>query len=135
MHLIILWLFLSSIIILMILVIIAVILLPKWISHDSMTEEHSNKYGYSNFKKFKEQFIKYEWTIDDIYTESLFNKEKDCELHANIIRFNGVGMIMKTPLDLWLVDSFIKKYIYNKYGKVKKNYKSKTEGTFDWNLM
>lgn len=104
-----------------IVVILALMNIP-WNVHTEMTKENTNIHGKSNYKKFIMEFEKVEWITDDNYKSSYFNSKINSEIHADIFKFNGIGMIMKTPYDYWMV----RKYLRN----VEKKRNAKLE--FDW---
>lgn len=81
-----------------------------WQVHMEMTKENSKVCGKGNYKKFIEEFEKINWIEGTLYKNSYFDYGSDSEIHANIFRFNGIGMIMKTPWDYWIV----RKYLDNK---------------------
>lgn len=78
-----------------------------------MMKEDSYKYsnGWGNYKKFKKEFNKYEWDLDNTFTDSLFNYSQGGYLHASIYRFDNKGMIMIDPISYLLSVIYINKYI------------------------
>jgi hypothetical protein len=85
-----------------------------WLAHISMTKDHSSKRGWGNYKKFKREFEKIEWKPLLLYSKSFANRDNDSEIHANIIKFNGVGMIINNPISLYLCKRYVKKQMLSK---------------------
>lgn len=44
------------------------------------------------------------------FRDSLFDKKSKSEYHAGTIKFNGKGMIMKNPMELWAVEKYMKRF-------------------------
>ena len=104
----------------LILVVVLVIFLGffgsiDWLAHRDMVKSSTNQYGVSNYKKFIEEFHKVEWEHQKLFTSSLFGKDRKDQFHANIIEFNGRGMIINNPISYLLVKLYVKKYIKNTF--------------------
>jgi len=84
--------------------------LINWSIHRSMVKNSTNKYGVANYKKFLEEFNKVEWTLSEWFNGSLFSESND-KYHAQIIAFNGKGMIISNPISYLLVILYVKIYI------------------------
>ena len=93
------------------------VLLADWIIHIAMTKSSCQTYGYSNFKKFINEFSKYNWQYDYFWGNSLFDHTSDSKFHANIIKFCGVGMVMKTPWEWYRVKCYVYRYIRENFKK------------------
>lgn len=93
--------------------LIAEFIIVPWSAHKNMTKSFSQKHGKINFKRFVEEFNKnkYNWKYDPNHKTSLFDYNTNSEIHASIIKFNDIGMIMRTPWDYWMTKFYIKKYI------------------------
>lgn len=71
------------------------LLFANWVTHISMVKGECSRYGWGNYRKFKEQFNKVEWERDSHHPYSFFGKNgRHDHIHADIIRFNGDGMIL-----------------------------------------
>lgn len=85
----------------------AVMLIADWNVHKRMVEEYAQERGRASYATFLKEFNKYEWSNEisygSIWKGSLWAKGSNDEtyIHASIIKFNNIGMIMKTPID-WL---------------------------------
>jgi len=67
-------------------------------THISMVKSSTKEYGKANYNIFFQEFNKCKWDIKR-YKGSLFDKSTNSEIHASIIQFNGVGMIMQNPIE------------------------------------
>jgi len=68
-----------------------------WSVDRKMTIDHSEKWGYGNFKKFKECFDILEWERDENHPKSYFGKGEEYyqnKIHAGIIMFEKKGMVL-----------------------------------------
>jgi len=87
----------------------------EWSVHVDMVKGRGAQYGRANYKKFVEEFQKVEWERDIYFNNSLFGSDSISgtidEYHANIIKFNGKGMIIKDPISYLLVKIYVKRYI------------------------
>ena len=109
-----------SLIILSIVVAIVVVsvMLVSWSTHISMTKNYTLASGWGNYKKFKKYFEAIEWDYDESFKRSLFSSGTASEYHADILKFNGNGMIINNPISYLLVRVYVYKYI-------DKNFKTK----------
>ena len=78
--------------------------------HVDMVKSHTHEYGYSDFNHFKKEFDKYNWRTEGLES-SLFDSANNCQIHADIIEFNDVGMIMKNQIEYIRVKMFIWNYL------------------------
>ena len=69
-------------------------------SHRSMTRRYSDKLAYGTFSDFLREMASHNWERDPRFPTSFFDSKTDSEVHASVVRFDGVGMIL-SPLD-WL---------------------------------
>lgn len=83
----------------------------SWLTHISMTNDDTSKTGWASYTTFKKWFNKYEWQENVLYSDSLWNRELDCKIHASIIKFEGIGMKINNPLSYILVKLYVRKYI------------------------
>lgn len=97
-----------------------IIFITYWSVHRYMTIRYSNNWAYCNFKIFKREFEKIKWREDDVYTDSLFDKDSCSEIHAGIIKFNDNGMVIDL-LSYIKYLLFIHRYLKNKH--ILKKYK------------
>ncbi len=92
--------------------------IASWTTHKEMTIEYSDTYKIGNFDDFIREFNAYEeWVVLEHFPKSKFGKVgayNKYEIHANIIKFNGVGMV----LDFFSYRK-VKKFIDNGYGESK----------------
>lgn len=106
-------------------IFISAFLLIEWSVHISMTKEDSKKYGWGNYKKFIREFNKYNWddkgwNIGKPHNPSFWDRENKCKLHADIIKFNDIGMVINNPIDLQRVKKHMKQYYIEKYNPIHK---------------
>jgi hypothetical protein len=90
----------------------------SWDAHEFMTKKYSDKYIYSSYKTFKETFLKYEWDFcsEGDFSVGLINEQYNCLIQNNIIKFDGIGMIMRSRIELSLAKSLVQQHIYHEYG-------------------
>lgn len=74
-----------------------------------MTRDDSKMQVVGTYQDFVRQFYLQEWP-DKNPTGSFFNRKTDSTIHASIIKFNGVGMIMKNMFHFYLVCRFLHKH-------------------------
>ena len=64
--------------------------------HKSMTLDHCTSWDYSTFGQFKKEFYNQKWEpYKGSFESSFFCRETDSKIHADLIRFNGKGMVLK----------------------------------------
>lgn len=85
-----------------------------WTAHISMTKNNSNQSAWANYSMFKRWFEKYNWSNDSSFKNSLWDKKKNCEYHAGIIKFEENGMKINNPIGYILVKLHVRRYIKNK---------------------
>lgn len=90
----------------------SLILIVGWLTHISMVQGETDIkcYGWATFGKFLEQFHKYNWDNENWRGYSLWDRKNYCEIHANIVYFEKIGMIMRTPIDYFMMVFYIRKY-------------------------
>lgn len=80
--------------------------LVSWLVHISMVKGHCDTYGCGNRKLFWEQFKKCELKRDRVFS-SYFAYDENTKIiskvHAGIIEFNGIGMVLN-PVDYLIVN-------------------------------
>ena len=78
-----------------VLILIFACLIP-YSTHFDMTREGQEKYALGTFKDFLAEYKKRNWRQDSSFENSHFSIEghKDGYIHASIIRFGGVGMVL-----------------------------------------
>jgi hypothetical protein len=96
-----------------------------WLVHISMVKGEDCDYGKGDFKAFKREFDKYNWSNDGFFENSLFDYHNGSKLHASIYKFNHKGMIMNNPIEYFKSVIHIRRYC-KKHFKPKKN-------IVDWN--
>jgi hypothetical protein len=87
--------------------VFVVIISIDWFIHIEMVRSQKISYGWSNYRKFKEEFDKCNWSLG--WLNSLYDYNN--QIHANIIRFNGVGMIINNPFSYYLTKRLTRKKI------------------------
>lgn len=100
------------------LVACSIFLYVEWGSHVEMVKEHCSTWEWGTFAQFEREYAKVEWEErDPDFPESHFglwlNLSHRDEIHANIIKFGDVGMILK-PWDYFLFKLWEKKHTYRK---------------------
>lgn len=101
----------------MVFLFLTLIILLNWITHLEMVNKDCDVYGWGSYKKFKEQFDKIEWECNYyfnsvfVYHRNYHRNKLESKCHANIFKFRNIGMKMRTPLDYYLANRYIKKYI------------------------
>lgn len=84
-------------------------MLVDWAVHLSMTKGDCRSCGWASYSTFKKYFNRYEWDENPIIDGSYWNRKIDCKYHANIIKFEGMGMLINNPISLSLVKNFVRK--------------------------
>lgn len=68
-------------------------------THHYMTKDNCRQYAYGTFEQFLAEFNKREWERDEGNPKSFFGKDmtypRPDYIHASIIRFGGVGMLLR----------------------------------------
>jgi len=86
----------------------------EWICHAQTVKEIHKPYGYASFNTFKKHFDATEWDADRNNMKYCLYKyyHGDCisKTDTYSIRFNDVGMILKSPLSLFRARRYIRKY-------------------------
>lgn len=70
-----------------------------WGIHIEMVKENCKKWKWGSFKDFMKEFNKIEWKRDNYYPCSFFGPQNSffshqSQIHASIIKFNDMGMIL-----------------------------------------
>lgn len=66
----------------------------KWETHKVMIEKSTDYYGKGCWNVFEENFKKRKWLRDRKYPESIFDHSTNSQIHASIIQFDGIGMLL-----------------------------------------
>ncbi|WP_339304301.1 hypothetical protein NST33_17820 [Paenibacillus sp. FSL L8-0435] len=93
---------------LVIYVLIAIPFIP-WLTHISMTKSSTESCGWANYKQFKENWNKYEWTPLRHYPKFFENEEHKCYFHVGVIKFENKGMKIRDPISYWLAKRYVRK--------------------------
>lgn len=122
------------------LVIITIIAIICWGVHISMVKCETSNWGWGSIKNFKKEFNKYtNWSNEDWGGHSLWDRKSNCKIHADIVLFNGIGMIMRTPIDYLLMHLFLRCKIKElKGGQLHYNWNKPSQTidiNFDWNKI
>lgn len=73
--------------------------------------------GYGRYVDFVREFKKSDLKPDDRWKGSMFSNDNSDYYHANIIRFDNKGMIIRNPVELYMV----KLYVINHLRKNKRS--------------
>ena len=87
-----------------------------WSVHKKMVKDCTDSYGRAGYKKFIQEFEKVEWKIDPYCKESLVSDSYMDKFHADIIMFNGKGMMINNPFSYFKVKRYVNQYIKKKFG-------------------
>lgn len=91
-----------------------------WAEHKNITKISCKTSGEASFKRFKKYFFSYQMKQTTpnkrIYIDPNYDVYVDAEI--GLIRFEGVGMIMRTPLDYIQFLSFMTNATYYEKAKV-----------------
>ena len=82
--------------------------LIPWSVHRSQTREFSRSVARGDMKTFFREFASRNWERNERFPESCFDYSTDSEIHASIIRFGGVGMLLG-PLSWFRVYLWIRR--------------------------
>jgi hypothetical protein len=97
--------------IVLLLFIFLIIITIGWAVHVSMTKTNSREWGWGGYYDFIREFKKYKWdTEDGLYKGSYWDRNNNCKYHAQIIKINGIGMIIRNPFEYMLVVLFMRRY-------------------------
>jgi hypothetical protein len=77
--------------------------------HHSITKDGCKVWGEGTFDVFLKEYNKRDWELTPPFDESLFAAD-DSQLHASIISFGGIGMLLDTE-DYKKAREFVKKEI------------------------
>jgi hypothetical protein len=94
----------------------------NWEVHRKMTTDDTEKHGDGTFDNFIQQFTNHNWLRSERHKDSLFTLDHKGWIHAGIIKFDGVGMTMKTFEDYVKVMEYVDFYL------------NKEDGVCDWNF-
>lgn len=78
---------------------LTIILISDITMHRTMTLKYSKIYGYGNFKLFIKEFNKTKWKIESEDEISFRDYKTDSQVANNIIKFNGMGMLILNPIE------------------------------------
>lgn len=100
------------------LILLVIVYLIMYSIHVSMVKGETITYGYATFEKFKKQFYKNKLLKDECYVSCYQNKTNNSIIHCDIIKFNGIGMILY-PISFLKYKMFMHNLSKTKYIKVK----------------
>ena len=100
---------LICVILVFIMVVGIVILSVDYEVHINQVKNYTKKYGKGNYTVFIQEFNKCKWD-SKYFKGSLFDRSSDSELHASIIKFKGVGMIMQNPIEYLKMLYYVRQY-------------------------
>jgi len=93
-------------------IVIGLVIWASYDTHIAMVKRHTNKYGKANYNIFVQEFNKCKWETES-FKGSLFDKSTDSEIHASIIKFNGIGMIMQDFVEYLKMRYCLYRYLKN----------------------
>ena len=108
------------------------IIVGKWVRHIYAVRSSTVDWGWAGYRKFKEEFRKYNYGnrakygyLYKTHKFSFFNDSNGCYIHKGVIRFNNIGMCLRTPLGYLLVVIFLYR---NRIKPVRHNWYEKKVG-------
>lgn len=90
--------------------VVGIVLSLTWDVSRKQTIQWSDKVARGTFRDFFEEFHKRTWTYDPPFPTSFFEPSTDSMIHAGVLRFDGVGMLL-TPWSYWRVRCFLRERI------------------------
>ena len=81
----------------------------SWASHIFMTREES-RYGWAWYKTFVKEFNKYKWNVNQSGLVDVATSSHGSKFGCGTIRFDGIGMCMRTPVDWVLAWFYVFRY-------------------------
>src|SRR5690625_874415 len=87
--------------------------ISDWSIHRDMTTKETKTYGYAKYPDFVREFNKIENDLKEYGSANSYYKVNGNTFSASIIEFNNIGMVMRTPWDLWRVNRFMKRKVKN----------------------
>jgi ABC-type transport system involved in multi-copper enzyme maturation permease subunit len=110
------------IVILSVLLVLTICFFVAWLVHVSMVKDSCIIYGYSNFNKFLKNYNLHKFKRNSNNPQSHFgigDEYDEHEIHASIIKFDSIGMILY-PIDfikflIWQYKNRIDKSKYVKH--------------------
>lgn len=70
----------------------------SWQVHKSMTQDSCSSWDFGSYNDFKREFLAIQygagWDDCRYFKRSYFCRKQDSEIHASIIKFRGVGMVL-----------------------------------------
>lgn len=116
-------------------ILLIIFWIADWLTHVEMVKINTGYYEKANYKYFKEKFNELDgkwdrkgWNSSLFYipikSNRFYDFDRKSEFHANIIMFDGKGMILN-PIDLIRAKIYVKKYIKKHF--IRNNVKVKWE--------
>jgi hypothetical protein len=65
-----------------------------WFVHRDMTKRWTESWARGAFEDFLYQYKKHNWTRNEKFPKSHFDHLSNSEIHASIIKFDNVGMLL-----------------------------------------
>jgi hypothetical protein len=80
------------------------------LTHRDMTRTSTNYTVNRTYKDFVKAFHRFNWSTHG-WKGSLFDDENNAKIHASIIMFSGVGMVLNNPIDYYRAKRYVRAYI------------------------
>jgi len=97
----------------------------EYVLHRNVTKRSFDRYGKANFKRFKEEFEKFDWYYNP-KSDKLYGKsgEYESKIYSDTYEFNDKGMLISNPIEFFRVKYFLRRYIRDKKeeGDFRSNY-------------
>ncbi len=94
---------------------VLVMIVVTWLSHLSMTRNLNmcrRGYGNASFVRFRREFCQHEWDYSGRELVAVRHEDTTTvDISNGIVKFNNVGMAMRTPLDYVRLYLFVRSYI------------------------
>ncbi len=74
-----------------------------WRIHREMVSEHTGQWDYGGVAEFIREFRKQKWEGQKPGSRSLHSHSDNSQIHADIIEFNGKGMVLRRRAWLWFL--------------------------------
>lgn len=102
-------------------ILLIIFWISDWLTHVEMVKTNTECYGKANYKIFLKKFNELDgkwdrkgWNSSLFYipikSNRFYDFDRKSEFHANIIMFDGKGMILN-PIDFIRAKIYVKKYI------------------------
>jgi len=93
------------------------IYIGMWTVYLDMVTDHCDTYAWGTFAQFEREYAKRQWEQQADFPQSHFsvwmNLHHNSEIHADIIKFDDVGMLLN-PMDFLLFKLWEKNHMYKK---------------------